>query len=47
MNGIIAIFKGSSKRRENTMTTTCSSKPNIPFVVSMDWNLRVKDCSSQ
>ena len=29
------------------MTTTCSSKPDIPLVVSMDWNLHVKDCSSQ
>ena len=27
------------------MTTACSSKPNIPLVVSMDWNLHVKDCS--
>ena len=29
------------------MTTTCSSKPDIPLVVSMDWNLHVKDFSSQ
>ena len=47
MNGSIARFIDSSRRRENTMTTTCSSKPNIPLVVSMDWNLHVKDCSSQ
>jgi hypothetical protein len=25
----------------------CSSKPNIPFEVSMDWNLHVKEFSSQ
>jgi hypothetical protein len=33
MNGSIARFRtrGSSKRREKTMTTTCSSKPNIPL----------------
>jgi hypothetical protein len=47
MNGSIAIFIGSSRRREKSMTTTCSSKPDIPLVVSMDWNLHVKDCSSQ
>jgi hypothetical protein len=46
MNGRIAILRGSSKRREKTMTTSCSSKPDIPLVVSMDWNLHVKDCSS-
>jgi hypothetical protein len=27
--------------------TTCSSKLDIPLVVSMDWNLHIKDCSSQ
>jgi hypothetical protein len=42
MNGIIARFRVSSRRREKTMTTTCSSKPYIPLVVSMDWNLHVK-----
>jgi hypothetical protein len=29
------------------MTTTRSSKPDIPPVASMDWNLHIKDCSSQ
>jgi hypothetical protein len=47
MNGSIARFIGSSRRREKTMTTTCSSKTYIPLVVSMDWNLHVKDYSSQ
>jgi hypothetical protein len=47
MNGSIARFKGSSRRREKTMTTTPFSKPDIPPAVSMDWNLHVKDCSSQ
>jgi hypothetical protein len=47
MNGSIARFRVSSRRREKTMTTTCSSKPDIPLVVSMDWNLHVKDCYSQ
>jgi hypothetical protein len=32
---------------KKTMMTTHSSKPNIPLVVSMDWNLHIKDCSSQ
>jgi hypothetical protein len=32
---------------KKTMTTTHSSKPYIPPVVSMDWNLHIKDCSSQ
>ena len=32
---------------KKTMTTTRSSKPDIPPVVSMDWNLHIKDCSSQ
>jgi hypothetical protein len=35
MNGSIAIFRVSSRRREKTMTTTCSSEPDIPLVVSM------------
>jgi hypothetical protein len=43
MNLSIARFRGSSRRREKTMTTTCSSKPDIPLVVSMDWNLHVKE----
>jgi hypothetical protein len=47
MNGSIARFRSSSRRREKTMTTTRSSKPDIPPVVSMDWNLHIKDCSSQ
>jgi hypothetical protein len=29
------------------MTTTHSSKPDIPHVASMDWNLHIKYCSSQ
>jgi hypothetical protein len=29
------------------MKTTYSNKPDIPLVVSMDCNLRVKDYSSQ
>jgi hypothetical protein len=34
----IARFRtgGSSRRREKTMTTTCSSKPDIPLAISMD-----------
>jgi hypothetical protein len=32
---------------KKTMTTTRSSKLDIPLVVSMDWNLHIKDCSSQ
>jgi hypothetical protein len=38
MNGSIVRFKirGSSKKREKTMMTVCSSKPNIPLAVSMD-----------
>jgi RNase P subunit RPR2 len=36
MNGSNARFRGSSRRRENTMTTTCSNKLDIPLVVSMD-----------
>jgi hypothetical protein len=47
MNGSIARFGDSSRRREKTMTTTCSRKPDIPLVISMDWNLHVKDCSPQ
>jgi hypothetical protein len=47
MNGRIARFRVSSRRREKTMKTTCFNKPDIPLVVSMDWNLHVKDCSSQ
>jgi hypothetical protein len=47
MNGRIARFIGSSKRREKTMTTTYFNKPDIPLAVSMDYNLHVKDCSSQ
>jgi hypothetical protein len=47
MNGSIAIFRGSSRRREKTMTTPCFGKPYIPLEVSMDWNLHVKDLSSQ
>jgi hypothetical protein len=47
MNGSIARFRGSYRRREKTMTTTCSSEPDIPLAVSMDWNLHVKDYSSQ
>jgi hypothetical protein len=47
MNGNIAKFRSSSKRREKTMTKTRSSKPDIPLVVSMDLNLHIKDCSSQ
>jgi hypothetical protein len=35
-NGSIARFRDSSRRREKTMTTTCSSKPDVPLVVSMD-----------
>ena len=46
MNESIARLRDSSRRTENNMTTTCSSKPDIPLVVSMDWNLHVKDCSS-
>jgi hypothetical protein len=47
MNGSIARFRSSSRRRENTMTPARSSKPDIPPVVSMDWNLHIKDFSSQ
>jgi hypothetical protein len=47
MNGSIAKFRSSSRRRKKTMTRTHSSKPNIPPLVSMDWNLPIKDCSSQ
>jgi hypothetical protein len=47
MNGSIAIFRGSSRRREKTMTIAYFDKPDIPLVVSMDWNLHVKECSSQ
>jgi hypothetical protein len=47
MNGTIERFRVSSRRREKTMTTTCSNKPDIPLVVFMDWNLHVKDWSSQ
>jgi hypothetical protein len=47
MNGSIAKFRSSSRRRENTMTRARSSKPDIPLVVSMDWNLNVKYYSSQ
>jgi hypothetical protein len=38
MNGSFARFRtrDSSRRREKTMTTTCSSKPDIPLEVSMD-----------
>jgi hypothetical protein len=42
MNGSIERFIDCFRRREKTLTTTCSSKPNIPLVVSMDWNLHVK-----
>jgi hypothetical protein len=28
--------RGSSRRREKTMTAACSSKPDIPLAVSMD-----------
>jgi hypothetical protein len=47
MNGSIAKFRSPSRRREKTMTTTCSSKPDIRLVVSINWNLHIKDCSSQ
>jgi hypothetical protein len=47
MNGRFSRFRGSSKRREKTMTTSCFGKPDIPLAVSMDWNLHVKECSSQ
>jgi hypothetical protein len=47
INGSIVRFRGSSRRREKIMTTTRSSKPDIPLAISMDWNLHVKDCSSQ
>jgi hypothetical protein len=30
-------FIGSSRRREKTMMTTRSSKPDIPPSISMDW----------
>jgi hypothetical protein len=39
VNGSIARFRGSSRRREKNYND------NSP--VSMDWNLHVKDCSSQ
>jgi hypothetical protein len=47
MNGSIVRFRSSSRRREKTMMTAHSSKLYIPLVVSMDWNLHIKDCSSQ
>jgi hypothetical protein len=47
MNGSIARFRSSSRRREKTMTIARPSKPVIPPAISMDWNLHVKDYSSQ
>jgi hypothetical protein len=47
MNGSIAKFRSSSRRREKTMMRARSSKSDIPPVVSMDWNLHIKDYSSQ
>jgi hypothetical protein len=47
MNGSIVRFRGSSRRRENTMKKAHFSKPDVSPAVSMDWNLHVKDCSSQ
>jgi hypothetical protein len=49
INGRISRFgtRGSSRRREKAMKKTCSSKRNIPLVVSMDLNLHIKYCSSQ
>jgi hypothetical protein len=40
VNGSIARFRGSSRRREKNSYNDSSP-------VSMDWNLHVKDCSSQ
>ena len=38
MNGRFVRFRtrDPSRRREKTMMTTCSNKPDIPLVVSMD-----------
>ena len=47
MNGSIVKIRSSSRRREDTMMTTYSSKLDIPPLISMDWNLHIKYGSFQ